>query len=254
MAAEIHIDQLSLDYFSYLEPRSLKKSVVRSLFQREKENISIKVHIALDKISARFGPGDRVALLGKNGAGKSTLLKAIAGIYTPSSGRLSVKGSIYSILDISSGMSPDINGYENIILVGILKGKTRKEMIQKFGEIEEFTAIGDHLKLPIRTYSLGMKLRLAFGIVTSMQSEILIMDEVIGVGDRHFMNKAEKRLEYLLHQSQIVVLTSHSLEVVRKFCNKALVLHQGQNLFLGPLEAGIEFYSSIGDCGQADRK
>ncbi|MBU6447021.1 MAG: ABC transporter ATP-binding protein, partial [Verrucomicrobia bacterium] len=161
-----------------------------NLFTGHHEPI-IRLKRAVDGISLTFEKGDRIALIGKNGSGKSTLLRILSGIYHPTGGTLSSRGKISSLLDISVGLNIDATGYENIILMGILHGKTRKQMRAKFADIEEFTELKDYLKLPVRTYSNGMKLRLAFGIATCIESDIIILDEVVGVGDQNYMQKAQ---------------------------------------------------------------
>ncbi|MBU6384121.1 MAG: ABC transporter ATP-binding protein [Verrucomicrobia bacterium] len=215
-----------------------------NLFTGHHEPI-IRLKRAVDGISLTFEKGDRIALIGKNGSGKSTLLRILSGIYHPTGGTLSSRGKISSLLDISVGLNIDATGYENIILMGILHGKTRKQMRAKFADIEEFTELKDYLKLPVRTYSNGMKLRLAFGIATCIESDIIILDEVVGVGDQNYMQKAQKRLQDLVHNSQILILASHFTQVLENFCNKSLVLDQGKCLFWGDLQKGIELYHKL---------
>ncbi len=239
----IKLDEVSLDYFFYANRRGLKKTALQSvlkLFGKKEEAFLLRR--ALDGISATFSSGDRIALIGKNGSGKSTLLRILSGIYPPSSGALEVSGSVSSLLDIGIGLNVDATGYENIVLMGVLQGKTKREMRAKFEEIEEFTELKEYLKMPVRTYSSGMRLRLAFAIATSIESDILVIDEVIGVGDSAFMEKAQKRLQNLIHKSQILILTSHSPEILQQFCNKSMVLKEGKCIFFGPLEEGIALY------------
>lgn len=242
--AYIKIENLSLDHFHYCSQRSLKKTLLSSLLRFKRQESSYKLRRALDGLNVEIHSGDRIAVIGNNGAGKSTLLRVIAGIYTPTSGRVSIEGTVTSILDISVGMNMDITGYENIVLLGILKGRTKKEMKAKFADIENFTELKEYLQLPVRTYSFGMKLRLAFGIVTSMESDILAIDEMIAVGDRNFMEKSQKRLQALVHKCQILVLASHSTEILKKFCNKAMIIDQGKCIFFGDLEEGIALHES----------
>ena len=242
----IKLDNICLDYFHYVKRHTLKKTIIKStlnLFGSKKEP-AIKLNRALDGIDVHFQTGDRIALIGKNGSGKSTLLRVLSGIYHPTAGSLQIQGTVSSLLDISVGLNYDVTGYENIILMGILHGKTKKQMALKFEEIEEFTELKDYLKIPVRTYSTGMRLRLAFGIATCMESDIIIIDEVIGVGDHSFMEKAQKRLKNLVHKSQILILTSHSTQILHQFCNKALILHQGKCTFFGELQKGIDLYES----------
>lgn len=215
---------------------------VQKLFGIKEE--TLKLHRALEGINATFHAGDRIALIGKNGSGKSTLLRVLSGIYQPTDGILEVRGTLSSLLDIGVGLNPDFTGYENIVQMGILHGKTKKQMKAKFEEIEEFTELKDFLKIPVRTYSSGMRLRLAFGIATCMESDILIIDEVIGVGDRAFIEKAQARMRSLVHKSQILVLASHSTSILKQFCNKTMILDQGKCTYFGELDKGIEIYEA----------
>lgn len=243
LAVRIQLDQVSLDYFYYLNRKSLKKTILQSagkLFGRGAEPLPSRR--ALEGISALIQPGDRVALMGKNGSGKSTLLRILSGIYRPSAGSLEIEGKVVCLLDIGIGLNLEATGYENIVLMGILQGKTKKEMRAKFEEIEEFTELKDYLNMAVRTYSSGMRLRLAFAIATSIESDILILDEVIGVGDQPFMEKAQLRLKNLIHACQILVLASHSTEILQRFCNKSMILKEGKCVFFGGLEEGIALY------------
>lgn len=243
----IELNNASLDYFHYLKRHNLKKTVLNSilaLFTGKKEQI-ITLKRALDGIHAKFVNGDRIALIGKNGSGKSTLLRVLSGIYKPTSGFIKIHGKISSLIDISVGLNCDATGYENIILMGLLHGKTRKYMKSKFEDIEQFTELKEYLTLPVRTYSSGMRLRLAFAVATCMDSEIIVIDEVIGVGDQSFIEKAQKRFKDLIHKSQILVITSHTPQILRQFCNKAMVLQQGKCTFFGDLEEGIKLYDEV---------
>ena len=202
---------------------------------------SINVH-ALRGISVEFKRGDRVGLIGRNGSGKTTLLRVLSGAYEPTRGNIQRTGSVSSLTDITLGMDMEADGYENIILRSIVMGRTRREAKERIKEIEEFTGLGEYLRLPVRIYSSGMLLRLAFAISTSIEPEILLMDEMIGAGDLHFIEKARIRMQNLMSDASILVLASHSNEILRQFCNKGIVLEQGQVIFSGELEACLENY------------
>lgn len=240
--ALIRLEDVFLDHFLYSSQRSLKKTILSSVLGLGSKEPTFKLRRALNGVTTTITSGDRVALIGNNGAGKSTFLRLISGIYTPTGGKLLIEGNVSSLLDINVGLNPDITGYENIILMGILKKRTKKEMQAKFEDIEDFTELGNYLHLPVRTYSFGMKLRLAFGVATCIDSEILAIDEVIAVGDRRFMEKSQARLRDFVHKSEILVLASHSTEILKNFCNKAMVLDQGKCLFFGDLEEGIAIH------------
>ncbi|OYT98299.1 MAG: ABC transporter ATP-binding protein [Burkholderiales bacterium PBB1] len=205
---------------------------------------AIPVVKALRDVTFSLSKGDRLGLVGHNGAGKSTLLKVLAGIYQPTGGTITTAGRIVSTLNISLGMEPEATGFENIVIRGLLLGMKRSEINEKIEEIALFTELGDYLNMPVRIYSSGMATRLAFATVTAMDSDILLMDEVIGTGDASFMDKAERRLNEFLNRSKIIVLASHSDHVIKKFCNRAILLEHGQVLHEGTPDAVIEKYHS----------
>ena len=183
---------------------------------------------AIDGLNFEIKTGDRVGLVGHNGSGKTTLLRVLAGAYEPTSGSLHLKGRISALLDINLGMDQDASGYDNIFLRGIIMGLTPAEIRQKTEEIAEFTELGEFLNIPIRTYSSGMQLRLAFAISTSVQADIIIMDEWLSVGDESFMTKASDRLQKLVDEAAILVIATHDSNLVNKICNRAFRMEQGR--------------------------
>jgi ABC-2 type transport system ATP-binding protein/lipopolysaccharide transport system ATP-binding protein len=203
----------------------------------------VNVH-ALRGITLEFNKGDRVGLIGRNGSGKTTLLRVLSGAYEPTSGDIEVSGTLSSLTDITLGMDLEADGYENIMLRSIVMGRTRREAKERIGEIEEFTGLGEYLRLPVRVYSSGMLLRLAFAVSTAIKPEILLMDEMIGAGDAHFIEKAQARLQNLMSDASILVLASHSSDILRQFCNRGVVLEQGQIVFSGELEACLSYYAA----------
>lgn len=206
-----------------------------------KESGSISVE-ALKDVSFHLDKGDRLGLIGHNGAGKSSLLKVLADIYEPTSGKVKMKGRINCLFDIMMGMEPEMNGYENIRLRGIILGLSNQEIQKITPEIEAFAGLGDFMKMPIKTYSSGMKLRLAYGIITSVPSEILLIDEIVNVGDAGFVEKAKARMKNFVHQSDIMILSTHDKNMVREFCNKALWLEQGKIKAFGKVEEVLKGY------------
>lgn len=237
--AYIMLDSISIDFPIFnVSARSLKKKLLRfttggQFGHNEKQCIVIK---ALDQISLTLEDGDRLGLIGHNGAGKSTLLRVLATIYEPSRGKMHYQGRISPLLDVMLGINHESTGYENIYLRGSFLGLNRKEMHEKIKDIAEFTELGDFLHMPIRTYSSGMLMRLAFAVATSIQPDILLMDEAIGVGDNNFIEKANKRLQTLIEKSSILVLASHSESIIKKLCNKVLVLDGGRIKQFGRIE------------------
>jgi len=199
----------------------------------------------LKNVSIDVEAGDRIGLIGRNGAGKTTLLKVLAGIYAPSEGVVEVEGRVTSLLNTSLGMEADATGYENIFLVGTLLGMSASEIRARTAEIEEFTELGDFLNMPVRTYSAGMSMRLSFAIFTSVKPEILLVDEAIGAGDAKFYKKARERIHGLLHGASLLFLASHSNDVIRKFCNKAMLLERGEVVAFGDVDSVIGDYESM---------
>lgn len=189
----------------------------------------------LDDINLELKSGDKLAIIGGNGAGKTTLLRTIAGIYTPSQGIRKVDGHITTLISTSFGLDEEVSGYQNIILAGISLGFSREFMRGRFEEIEQFTELGNFLNMPIKTYSAGMKLRLAFAIATCSEPEILLIDEGIGAGDAEFYEKVRERVKNFLNKASILVIASHSDALLKQFCNKGLYMSQGR----------IEYYGSL---------
>jgi lipopolysaccharide transport system ATP-binding protein len=178
-------------------------------------------------VSFEFKEGDRIGLSGHNGSGKSTLLRVLAGVYEPVAGTITVRGQVASMLSITIGMDNEATGFENIYIRGAIMGLTRKQITPLIDEIAEFSELGDYLEMPIRTYSSGMYMRLAFAVSTSIPADIILMDEWLSVGDASFAEKAQERLERMLKQARILVLASHNEELLHRSCNKILRLNHG---------------------------
>ena len=210
--------------------RSLKSAVLRAttggrLARDSADRVTVR---ALDGVSFEIRAGDRVGLMGHNGAGKSTLLRMLSGIYEPVAGSLEVEGRVATLLELSLGIDPDASGYENIMLRGVMAGLRLREIRAKMDEIAEFTELGDYLDMPVRSYSSGMLLRLAFAVSTSIEADILLMDEWLSVGDAEFSKKASARLKQLVERTPILVLASHSKELIEKTCNRVFRLEHGR--------------------------
>lgn len=186
---------------------------------------------AVDDLSFHFSEGERVGLVGHNGSGKTTLLRTLSGVYEPVRGSLKVAGSVASLLDVSMGLDPDATGFENIYLRGILDGMSPARIRSKIDEIAEFSDLGEYLNLPVRTYSSGMMLRLAFSISTSVEADILIMDEWLSVGDAEFSAKAAQRLESLVGSASIVVVATHDPALVERICTRKIGLEHGKIVY-----------------------
>jgi len=227
----IDASKLSVEFPIYENShRSVKKAVLNLTTGGRigKDAGHHTVVTALDNLSFRFEDGARVGLLGHNGSGKTTLLRVLSGIYAPVKGSLVLKGRIASLLDVSMGLDPDATGFENIYLRGILEGLKPSQIKARTDDIADFSELGDFLNLPIRTYSSGMMLRLAFAISTSVDADILIMDEWLSVGDAEFCTKAEKRLETLVKKASILVVASHDPGLIQRVCNRQIHLEHGR--------------------------
>lgn len=183
---------------------------------------------ALDDVSFTLRRGERVALVGHNGSGKTTLLRAIAGVYRPMSGSFTVEGAVSTLFDISIGFDPEATGRENVYLRGLVMGMTRRQIDQHLGDIHEFSGLGDYLDLPIRTYSSGMLLRLAFSVATAVRRDIVLMDEWLAVGDADFADRAADRLQQHLHEDSILVLATHSEALAQRVCTRRIELDKGR--------------------------
>ncbi|WP_040787848.1 galactan export ABC transporter ATP-binding subunit Wzt/RfbE [Nocardia paucivorans] len=223
--------------------RSLKKAFLGKAGGAIGRNQSDVVVVeALRDITLSLKEGDRVGLVGHNGAGKSTLLRLLSGIYEPSRGSARIRGRVAPVFDLGVGMDPEISGYENIIIRGLFLGQTRKQMLAKIDEIADFTELGEYLSMPLRTYSTGMRVRLAMGVVTSIDPEILLLDEGIGAVDAEFMKKARLRLQELVARSGILVFASHSNEFLAQLCDTALWVDHGRIRLQGGIEEVVRAY------------
>lgn len=208
--------------------RSLKKAVLSTAGGTIGKNAHNTVVVeALKDINLHLREGDRVGLVGHNGAGKSTLLRLLSGIYEPTRGSADIRGRVAPVFDLGVGMDPEVTGYDNIIIRGLFLGQTIRQMKKKMDEIAEFSELGDYLAMPLRTYSNGMRVRLALGVVTSIEPEILLLDEGIGAVDAAFMAKARVRLAELVKRSGILVFASHSNDFLTQLCTTALWVDKG---------------------------
>lgn len=226
----IEINSLNLNYplmghFSHSLQSHLLNSVGGMLKGNVKELVNY-VH-ALRDIDLVVHDGSRVGIVGHNGAGKTTLLRVISGVYPPTSGTIKTYGVINALTDFTLGMDPNASGIKNIIFRLIFMGYKFSDAKRAIDEIVEFSGLGEFIDLPIRTYSTGMYLRLAFSISTHFAPDILVLDEVIGAGDESFRDKAQRRLDELIGKSRIVILSSHDLGAVNKYCNRALWMEKG---------------------------
>lgn len=200
---------------------------------------------ALDDVSLDLVAGDRLALIGHNGSGKSTLLRVLAGIYHPSAGQVTSDGPVSGIFNLSLGFRPEASGYRNIVLKGLVAGKSRREIDAALPEIAEFTGLGPYLDMPLQAYSQGMAMRLAFAVTTHFSNHILVMDEWFATGDAQFREKIVDRMNDFVRAAKIVVVASHSAGLLRRICNKALWLEQGRVHRYGSASAVLDEYEAL---------
>ncbi len=198
---------------------------------------------ALKNVSLKVNKGDRLGILGLNGAGKSTLLKIIAGVLKPTEGSIAVKGKIAPLLELGAGFEPEYTGAENIYLYGAVLGYPREFIAEKYNEIIEFSELGKFINVPLKNYSSGMKSRLGFSIATVVEPDVLILDEVLAVGDAKFKKKCEAKIQSMFDKGVTVLFVSHSLPQVQKICNKAILLEHGKIIANGGIEEVSEIYA-----------
>jgi len=222
--------------------RGSMKSQLFSLFGSKRPEAEVEFIRALNGVSFELHNGDRLGVIGQNGSGKSTLLRALAGIYPLASGQIEVRGRVQGMFDIGLGFEPEATGRENILYRGLVMGLSPAEVREREREIIDFAAIGPFIDLPIRTYSTGMAVRLAFAISTYLQGEILLLDEMLGAGDASFQKKARDRMNSLLEAAKIMVLVSHDMGTIRSICPRTIWLRGGRIVADGPSEVVIDSY------------
>lgn len=232
--------------------RSLKKSLFKGVRNRildhgrvggtVRSSSDTMIVQALDRVSLDVKPGERIGLLGHNGAGKSTLLRALAGIYESSDGECDVRGEVHALLDPMSGMNVDMTGRENIRLYARMLGYGSEQTRTLEQEVEEFAELGAYLDLPVRLYSSGMSIRLGFGLATAPKPEILLMDEWFLVGDQHFRVKAQTRLEGLIAHADILIFTTHALDILQEWSTRIVWMESGRVRMDGPPQEVIDAY------------
>lgn len=244
--AHISLRNVSVELSVYSSPaRGLKESLLRravgARLNRTRDPGVVLVS-ALKDVNLEVSDGDRIGIVGGNGAGKTTLLRVLSGAYAPTGGEVELKGRVSSLIDLTMGMDLEATGYENIVMRGIMLGLDRKSALALREDVAEFSQLGEYLDLPIRTYSSGMLLRLAFAVCTSIKPEILIFDEIIGVGDAAFAERALHRVEQLIERSNIMFLASHDGATILRFCNRVIWMDEGRIRQDGPPERVVWDY------------
>ncbi len=240
----IAVDGVSLDFPLYhTSGRSLKKTLISSVSKRMGEDAKRRIVVqALRDVSFTLTPGDRLGLIGSNGAGKTTLLRTLAGIYEPDMGSIRVHGTLDALLDPNLGMNVNLTGRENIMLRGLYAGLDKAGLVQLEEDVRHFADMDDFLGLPVRIYSAGMVIRLGFALATAIRPQVLLMDEWFLAGDAGFMEKARARLEDMVRDAEILVLSSHNTEALLEWCTRVIWMEQGRIQMDGPTETVLEAY------------
>ena len=218
------------------KPQTLKERLVRGWKNKTEERVVLK------DINIEIAKGETVALIGVNGSGKSTLLKLMTKIIYPNKGTLKTYGKLTSLLELGAGFHPDFTGRENIYFNAAIFGLTKKEIDDRLQSIIEFSELGDFIDSPVRTYSSGMYMRLAFSVAINVDAEILLIDEILAVGDQHFQDKCFAKLEELAKSNMTIVIVSHSLDSIKKLCNRAIWINNGEVAMDGEADKVIETY------------
>ena len=235
----IKVDHVSMKFnLSQEKVDNLKEYIIKMI----KGELNYNEFWALQDVSFKVRKGDRVGILGFNGAGKSTLLKIVSGVLKPTKGTVVTKGKIAPMLELGAGFDPQYTGSENIYLYGAMLGYSKEFIDQKYEEIVDFSGIRRFMDTPVKNYSSGMKARLGFAIATVVEPEILILDEVLSVGDKKFKKKSEKKIKSMFDQGVTVLFVSHSLPQIKRICNKAILLEGGRLIAAGDVEEIAEIY------------
>lgn len=238
--AHIQLDHVDLEFHVGAERHTTLQSVVRRRFRRHR--VEARTVKALQDLTLSIRSGERVGLIGHNGAGKSTLLKVMAGIYPPQRGRVTTVGHICPLFEFVTGFEMEATGWENIRTRALLLGMAPKEIDRKIESIGAFSNLGEFLDIPLRHYSSGMCVRLAFATSTAVDPQILLLDEVMAAGDAAFMETARQRMNELMERASIVVFATHSLDVLPSFCERTLLLRKGRIIADGPTAEVVEIY------------
>jgi ABC-type polysaccharide/polyol phosphate transport system ATPase subunit len=242
MTGRIRFDDVGIAYRLYGERVNTLKEAVLGRFRHLRQ---AQLFWALRHATVEIRPGESVGLVGHNGSGKSTLLKVAAGILRPSEGSVKVDGRVAPMLELGTGFDPDLSGRDNVFLNGALMGYSRREMAAKYERIVEFSELGAFIEMPVKNYSSGMLARLGFAIATDVEPDILLIDEVLAVGDERFQAKCLERMERIRSSGCTVLFVSHDMSTVERICGRALLLDHGALVFDGPAREAIARYRAL---------
>lgn len=245
METRIDINNIDMFYPSNIYNATTLKQQLFSWMKLEKKKKELKDVHALKGLDLHISPGERVGVIGRNGSGKSTLLKTIAGVYPVENGNVEVQGQIMALFDLVLGFDLESTGRENIMYRGLLLGAHPDEIKEKMQEIIDFSELGDFIDYPIKSYSSGMLIRLAFSVSTSLTGQILLLDEVIAAGDFGFIKKAEKRMMSIIDEAEIMVFVTHNLQMAKDICNRVILLDKGVLIDDGKPEDVVNHYKKM---------
>ncbi len=223
-----------------------RPDTLRELFSRFfRQQVNYHDFEAVSGVSFTVQTGEMLGIIGRNGSGKSTLLKIIAGVYRPTSGKLEVKGSIAPLIELGAGMHTELTGRENILLNGLLMGFSKRQMLDREKSIIDFAELGDFIDVPVKQYSSGMYMRLAFSVATEVDPDILVVDEILAVGDLSFQQKCFDRLNRFRQAGKTILFVSHTMDQVTKHCDRAIFLDRGKMVYIGDPEEAVRLYKGV---------
>jgi ABC-type polysaccharide/polyol phosphate transport system ATPase subunit len=238
----VELQNVSLRFLSYADKQYSLKRAALDLLMRREAPVPNSEFWALRQINLKIGHGERVGVVGGNGAGKSTLLRLVARIYPATSGQIIIRGEVAPLIEMGAGFNIELSGLDNIMFNGAMLGFNRREMLKRVDRIHEFTGLREFADMPLKYYSSGMYMRLAFAIASEVDPDILLIDESLGVGDAAFVDKAKARIRDLLDRSSAVILVSHDLDSLAELCTRGLWIRQGQLVADGPIGEVIASY------------
>ena len=235
----IIIDHVTMDYRKTTEKvETLKEFIIRKL----RKNIEYKTFRALSDISIKVKSGEKIGVIGPNGAGKSTFMKIIANVLKPTEGNVQISGIVAPLLELGAGFDPEFSGYDNIFLNGAILGKTKTFLEENIDKIIEFADIGDFIYSPVKNYSSGMRAKLGFSVATQIDPDILIIDEILGVGDAHFQRKSEERMKELINSGATAIIVSHNIDSIRALTTKTIWLDHGKMMLFDQTDLVCDKY------------
>ena len=225
-------------------PNNLKSMLIQTLRWQSPFGRTTSYRV-LDGVSFDISPGEIVGIMGRNGAGKSTLFRLLSGIYIPDGGEITIQGRVAALVGLGAGFHADMSGFENIFMNAAILGFSRNEVLGKIDQIVDFAELGSHIHEPVKNYSSGMVLRLGFSIAVHIDASIILLDEILGVGDEGFQKKSLNKIMSLINEGRTIVLITHDSSAVLRHCNRCLVLDSGRILFDGDTKTGVDHYSSL---------